>query len=330
MFMNSVYSLSLLLMIISFILTLVVKNISQKKKILDHPNERSSHTTPTPKGGGLAIVIVWFTGISVLFSMGILSKNLYFALLSGVLLAVISYIDDLINLSPLIRLSVQLITVLVAFFFLHGIQPVHLFGVDVLPDIILFPVTIIGMVWFINLFNFLDGIDGYASTEAIMISLALFLFTGDSINLILIASVAGFLIWNWPKAKIFMGDVGSTQLGFILVVLGIYYHNEDKLPIIFWVILSAPFWFDATLTLYRRWRNNENLSKAHCKHVYQRLVQSGHSQQKVDIWLILISLGLIILIFLCQKSSILQFSLLVVIVTFLYIITLYTDKRKPF
>lgn len=311
-------------------MTWIFKYISQKRNILDIPNERSSHTTPTPRGGGLAIVIAWYFGISVLYLLELLNRSLFFALLSGLLLACISLIDDIIDLKPSIRLFSQLITVLVAFIFLKGIQPVPVFGKEIFPSVILYAITIIGMVWFINLFNFLDGIDGYASIEAITLVLAFYLFTGHNINLILIASVLGFLFWNWPKAKIFMGDVGSTQLGFIIVVLGVYFHNENRLSISYWLILSAPFWFDATLTLFRRWRNKEKLSQAHRKHIYQRLVQSGYSHLKVDIFLILLNTLLTVLVFICIKYNLPQILLLILTLSVLYIITLYVDKRKPF
>lgn len=311
-------------------MTWIFRNISQKKNILDIPNERSSHTVPTPRGGGLAIVIAWYLGISVLFFMGTLDRNLYFAFLSGLLLACIGLIDDVIDLKPSIRIVAQIITVLIAFIFLNGIHPVPVFGKDLIPSIFLYPITIMGMVWFINLFNFLDGIDGYASTETITLALAFYLFTGLNINLILIASVLGFLIWNWPKAKIFMGDVGSTQLGFIIVVMGVYFHNENKLSIISWLILAAPFWFDATLTLFRRWRNKEKLSQAHRKHIYQRLVQSGFSHLKVDILLLSVNFFLAVLVLISIKYDMLQIPLLVLTASLMYLIALYADRRKPF
>ena len=328
--MKLILVLVAILLIVSYLLTWVIKNFSTKNRILDIPNERSSHSLPTPKGGGLAIVIAWYIGITILFFFGAVSSNLYFALLSGILLAAISLLDDVFDIQPVIRLSVQTITVIISFILLKGIQTVYIGDKDIFPMIILYTITIVGMVWFINLYNFLDGIDGYASFEAITIGLALYFFTGQSINLILIASVSGFLIWNWPKARIFMGDVGSTQLGFVIVVLGVYFHNEHKLSIICWLILLAPFWFDATLTLYRRWRNNEKLSQAHRKHIYQRLVQSGFSHLKVDIFLSLINLILIFMVFVCMKYKVLQIPLLILTLASLYIVTMYADKRKPF
>lgn len=328
--MKFILALALSLVIVSYVLTWVIMKFSLMRNILDIPNERSSHTQPTPKGGGLAIVISWYAGITFLFLTGSLNKNLYFALLCGILLAIISLIDDLYDIKPYIRLIAQTTAAIASLIFLNGIQPVLVFGINIFSNMILAVITIVGMVWFINLYNFLDGIDGYASIEAIMISMALYLFAGESITLILIASVAGFLIWNWPKAKIFMGDVGSTQLGFILIVLGIYLHNEHSLSIIYWLILAGPFWFDATLTLFRRLRNKEKLSQAHRKHIYQRLVQSGFSHLKVDLFLSLLNASLIIAVFICAKHPNLEIPLLILTLAFLYIITLYTDKRKSF
>jgi Fuc2NAc and GlcNAc transferase len=328
--LKSILYLSALLLIVSFILTWVTKRISLKNRILDVPNERSSHSIPTPRGGGLAIVISWYIGITVMFIMGTVDKNLYFALMSGIFLAVISVIDDVIDLRPSIRIVTQLVTVILAFYFLNGIQPVLVFDKDLIPLALLYPVAIVGMVWFINLYNFLDGIDGYASVEAIAIALAFYIFTGQTITLILIASIIGFLIWNWPKAKIFLGDVGSTQLGFIIVVLGINFHNENRVSIINWLTLTAPFWFDATLTLYRRWRNKEKLSHAHRKHIYQRLVQSGFSHLKVDILLSMVNLVLIFLVFISMKYRMLEIPLLILLIIALYLVAIYTDKRKAF
>jgi Fuc2NAc and GlcNAc transferase len=127
-----------------------------------------------------------------------------------------------------------------------------------------------------------------------------------------------------------MGDVGSTQLGFILVILGIYYHNEGNLSFLWWIILTSPFWFDATLTLFRRWRNREKLSQAHRKHVYQRLVQSGFSHLKVDMLLLIINAVLIIFVLLFRNND--WLFLLVVFLTqgLLYSIAMFTDRRKPF
>ena len=298
--------------------------------MLDIPNERSSHSLPTPKGGGVAIVLSWYFGISILFALHLISRDLYYALMSGILLAVVSLIDDLINLKPYIRLIFQILSAAVALFFLKGFSPITFseFGIS---SLVLFsPIAVIGIVWFVNLFNFLDGIDGYASLETSTVAMALYFLTGNIVCVVLIVCILGFLSWNWPKAKIFMGDVGSTQLGFILVVLGIYFHNTVEASIIHWVMLTSLFWFDATLTLFRRWRNGEKLTQAHKKHAYQRIVQSGFSHQKTIIMSFIINIIIIGLVFISKMYMSILIPVFIINMLFLYGITKVIDKKVPF
>jgi Fuc2NAc and GlcNAc transferase len=319
-----------LLGFLSFILTYLINQFALRNKIFDIPNERSLHDKPTPKVGGIAIVLTWYIGISILFFSGIIERGLYFALLSGIILAFVSLIDDIRGLKPIIRLVVHFLTAIIAFTFLAGLRPLVLPEININYNFLVYPIAIVGMVWFINLFNFMDGVDGFASVEVISICSVLFVMSWNIINILLIACITGFLCWNWPKAKIFMGDVGSTQLGFILVVLGIYFHNTFEFSILNWIMLTSPFWFDATLTLFRRWRNGEKLSEAHRKHVYQRIVQAGFSHEKVNISLILINLFIILLIILYREIKILQIPLFAISLTFFYLITKQVDRRVPF
>lgn len=319
-----------LLLIISVFLTFLIRSIAIKRNVVDIPNERSSHTISTPRGGGLAIVIIWFGALGLLYLNGKIPDNLFFALLSGLLLATVSLLDDIFSLQPLFRLPFQIISASLALYFLGGFEITLLKGSHPIVGYLIAPVVVIGIVWFINLFNFLDGIDGYASLEAIFVAISLFIFTGELLTLVLIASVAGFLFWNWPKAKIFMGDVGSTQLGYILIVLGIYFHNNDGPNFSVWIILSSLFWFDATLTLYRRWRNNEKLSKAHRKHIYQRAVQAGFSHLITDLYALAINLVIFILAYIAYCKPQLSLPILIVNVLFLFVVAKSIDKRYPF
>ena len=314
----------------SFLLTFLMRIIAIRFNFFDIPNKRSSHITPIPSGGGLAIVITWYIGISILFYLKMIDANLFYALISGSIIAIVSLLDDLIRVKPIIRLFIHFFTVIIAFIFLEGLRPLIIPSIEMNYNFITYPLAILGMVWFINLFNFMDGIDGFASVEAIIIALIMFVFSGNIINVVLLACIAGFLFWNWPKAKIFLGDVGSTQLGFILVVLGIYFHNTYKFSILNWIMLSSPFWFDATYTLIRRWRNNEKLSQAHQKHVYQRIVQAGYSHQKVIFILILINLFIVCMIMLYREFKVLQIPLFILSLAFFYYITKQVDKRVPF
>lgn len=314
----------------SFLLTYLIKNFALKRGIVSVPNDRSLHSTPVPLGGGVAIVISWYIGISILFFSGLVAKNLYFALLSGIILTIISLLDDLIGLKPIIRLFFHFITAIIAFIFLGGLRQLVIPEIEIDYRFLIYPVAIIGMVWFINLFNFMDGVDGFASLEAIVICLVIFVLSGNIVNLLLVACVAGFLIWNWPKAKIFMGDVGSTQLGFILVVLGIYFHNTYEFSILNWIMLSSPFWFDATLTLYRRWRNREKLGVAHRKHAYQRIVRAGFSHLKVNIYLLIINAFVVIIILIYREFKFMQIPLFILTLAFFFILTRQVDKKVPF
>ena len=320
----------ILLGICSFILTYVIIRIALKKRIVSIPNERSLHSTPTPIGGGLAIVMTWYIGISILYYYDMLESNLYFALMSGMILTIISIIDDLINVKPLLRLFFHFVSAIFAFVLLGGLRQLVIPSFDLDYRFIIYPLAIIGMVWFINLFNFMDGVDGFASLEALIICLLMYYLTGFIVNLLLVACIIGFLFWNWPKAKIFMGDVGSIQLGFILVVIGIYAHNTYKFSILNWIMISSPFWFDATLTLYRRWKNGEKLSEAHRKHAYQRIVQAGFSHRKVNIYLIIINAFIVAMIMVYREFKFMQIPLFIFTLIFFYFITKQVDKRMPF
>jgi UDP-N-acetylmuramyl pentapeptide phosphotransferase/UDP-N-acetylglucosamine-1-phosphate transferase len=316
--------------LLSFILTWLIKNYAVQKKLVAIPNERSLHDVPIPHGGGIAIISAWYIGLTILYFSGIIDKALFFALLCGILLAVVSLINDLIGLSPFFRLVIQFITSIAAFYFMGGLRPLVLPGISPNLFVLIYPLAIIGMVWFINLFNFMDGVDGFSSVEAIIICSVLFIFTWNVTTLLLISCVTGFLYWNWPKARIFMGDVGSTQLGFILVVVGIYFHDNLEFSILNWIMLTSPFWFDATLTLFRRWKNGEKLSEAHRKHVYQRIVQAGFSHEKVNLFLIIINLINITLIFIYREIKILQIPLFTLTLIFYYLITKSVDRKVPF
>jgi Fuc2NAc and GlcNAc transferase len=239
-------------------------------------------------------------------------------------------VDDVITISPKFRLFVQFTSTAMALVFLGGLQGIDIgFGYLSLP--VLFSIlAVIGIVWFINLFNFLDGIDGYISAEVIFIGFAFFLIFERVPPALLATVTAGFLVWNWQPAKIFMGDVGSTLLGFTIGVFAVYYQNCGDSSIVIWLMLTSIFWFDASLTLYRRWRNGESLSKAHRKHAYQRIVQSGYSHQKTVVYLLLINLSILGLVWLAIRYP--NYSLLFfgINIVYIYAVIKVIDRRFPF
>lgn len=319
-----------IIFISSFLLTYFIKKFAERKSIVDIPNERSSHTIPTPRGGGVAIVILWFLGISYLFLKETVEIGFYLALLGGIPLMIIGIIDDVINVKPIIRIAVQSFSAVWALYFLGGLETID-FGCCVFSNVYVNSAFIfIIFLWFINLFNFNDGIDGYLSTGVLLFCIVLFILVKNYTLLVLAASVLGFLIWNWQPAKIFMGDVGSTVLGFNFIVFAVYFQNTDKLSLFIPLILSAVFWFDTTLTLIRRWRNKEKISLPHKKHAYQRLVQAGYSHQKVVILLILLNLIIIGAVFSAVLLPEFILAVLFFIVILLFLIVKFIDNKKPF
>jgi len=328
--MEYTIGLSIVLFILSILLTLLVKHFTIRKSILDLPNERSSHSLPTPRGGGIAIAITWFLAITYLYIRKYIDSTPFFALLCGLPISVIGLVDDVITISPRVRFFVQVICATIAIFLLGGLNIINI-GFQVISFPYLFSiVAVFGIVWFTNLFNFLDGIDGYISAEVIFIGFAFFLLFGEVPPALLAAVTAGFLVWNWQPAKIFMGDVGSTLLGFTMGVFAVYYQNEGVASILIWIMLTSLFWFDATLTLYRRWRNNEKLSQAHRKHAYQRIVQAGFSHQKTVLYGISINFLILLLVLIAIKYPELTLVMLLVNLLLLYYIVRLVDQKFPF
>jgi Fuc2NAc and GlcNAc transferase len=286
--------------IASAILVNVVKNHALKKGILDIPNIRSSHKVATPRGGGLGFVIPFLFSIIILGFLDILSESISLALVGGgIIVAVLGWLDDKNGLTARVRAFFQFLAAIWAVFWLGGFPGLDLGFVNV--HLLWFGslLVVIGMVWMINLYNFMDGIDGIAGIEAISIAGAagVLLFWNSNTGLVFVCgllacSVAGFLIWNWPPAKIFMGDVGSGFLGFIFAVLAIASENSGALPLLVWLILLGVFIVDATATLIRRVLKGERWYEAHRTHVYQLAVQAGYSHKQVTLTVLGVNIAL--------------------------------------
>ena len=314
------------LFIVSFVLTYFIKNYYIKNAILDEVNERSSHTIPTPHGGGIAIAVTWFGGLLYLYATKQIDNNLFYALIVGVVISFVSFFDDLYDLSPKIRLASQSTVALIGLYCLGGLNSLDFGLFSINNQIFTNIVAFVAIIWFINLYNFLDGIDGYAGTEAVFLALAGFVLFGGAHFLVLFVSVLGFLIWNWHRAKIFMGDVGSTLLGYNVAIFTIYYANQDSINLWIWLILFGLFWFDATITLFRRYKNGERVSQAHKKHAYQRLHQSGWKHDRVV--LVSIVANLVLFSFVYFISNLFIAFLLSLI--FLYAIMKFVDYKRAF
>lgn len=318
--------LFLFLFLFSFTLTYFIKNYAIKKSLIAEVNDRSSHSVPTPHGGGIAIAVTWFIGISYLFYINDIDSSLYFALLAGVIISVVSFFDDLFELSARIRLITQTLVAVLGLYFLGGLEKIDLLFFSIDNQALTNAFAFLMIVWFINLYNFLDGIDGYAGSEALFLALAGFVLFGGGHFIVLAVSVLGFLVWNWHRAKIFMGDVGSTLLGYNVAIFTVYYANQEFSNLWVWIILFSLFWFDATLTLFRRYKNGEKLSQAHRKHAYQRLSQAGWSHSRVTIYAVGINITIFLLIYFIPNIA---FSFFLDILL-LFAVMKFVDSKKWF
>ena len=279
--------------VVSYILTGLIRTYAINKNLLDIPNARSSHTLPTPRGGGVAIVLIVLTGSLLCWSIDLLPSNTLWSVLgAGGLVAVVGWLDDHGHLAARFRLIVHFVAAVWALVWLDGLPLIVFFDVTI--DLGWFgnALATIYLVWLLNLYNFMDGIDGIAGIEAVTVCLGgVLLYILSSINTqdwllpgLLAASTLGFLMWNFPKAMIFMGDAGS---GFVGIMLGIFsFQAAWTAPELFWgwVILLGVFVVDATVTLVQRVLRGERFYEAHRSHAYQHAARRwGHFRVTVSV-----------------------------------------------
>lgn len=278
----------LLLGVLTALLTGWVKRYALRRQLLDHPNERSSHTTPTPRGGGLSLIIGIGAGITWLSTQCLMPSNVNAISLSMVVaIAVISFIDDHKSIAANWRFLVHLLAACIAVGALPLLPPLQFGNLTISSGWLLAPTYIIGLVWLLNLYNFMDGIDGIAATEAILVTLtaaAYFYWQGYYGWLLMCLLVSacnfGFLWWNWAPAKIFMGDIGSASLGFLVGLIALASAAETNVSIWSWLILLAPFIGDSTWTLLTRAITKQRWHQPHRSHAYQRLSDRYNDRHK--------------------------------------------------
>ncbi|MCW8899150.1 MAG: glycosyltransferase family 4 protein [Gammaproteobacteria bacterium] len=273
---------------LSFLLTELIRRYSLKMNIIDMPNERSSHLNATPRGGGLSIVIVFLIGVGV---NSILPFNISMAIIgAGFLVACIGFWDDKNDISAKWRLLTHFIAAIWVVYWLGTTPEFHMFGIYIASDWVMAFIVIFMLVWLLNLFNFMDGIDGIAASETIFVACggAYFLYEAGLENLsstllLLAASTMGFLILNWSPAKIFLGDVGSGFLGLMLGTIAYTYILEGG-SVWVWFILLGVFLVDSSVTLLRRIYNKERWYEAHCSHAYQHIARKwGHKRTTISV-----------------------------------------------
>jgi Fuc2NAc and GlcNAc transferase len=258
---------------------------------------------PTPRGGGLGIVAGFLIILAALIYQGL------FPLLSGLVIlagtmatAMLGWVDDALRLTATTRLVVQLMIASISVIVLGGFEHLRVGSSVIDLGWAGSVLAAIGLVWLINLYNFMDGIDGLAGAEAVTVSLAVSILgagmyasqIGFSLaTLALAAASAAFVFWNWSPAKVFMGDAGSAALGFAFGALALVSELHQGVPLLVLILLLGLFVVDATLTLIDRLRQGEHITVAHRDHVYQRLVRAGWSHRQVTLGAIVINITLL-------------------------------------
>jgi Fuc2NAc and GlcNAc transferase len=257
------------------------------------------------------------------FAAGLLPASLALALSAAIPLAIIGFIDDHGDVPARWRFLVQVISAIWAIYWIGGLEMLRIGGLDLHLGVLGYPFGILVMVWMLNLFNFMDGIDGIEASEVIFIGLASSLLIGGGITLApapeLLTLVAisgatfGFLLWNWPPARIFMGDVGSGVLGFLLALLMLQSAVSGKLSLVIWVILSGVFLVDATVTLLIRLTQGERWYQAHRSHAYQHASRRFGNHRTVTLGVLAINLfWLLPMAFIAQMKPELEFLVMLV------------------
>lgn len=276
--------------------TYLYRGIAIRNQLLATPNSRAMHVIPTPKGGGIVLAVVFIVGILLLGRLQQISLDLMLALsIGGGLAALLGFMDDLLQLSAKNRFIMQGCLVAAVLLYFSGNVLSVLAGLPfVLSFWLIWPLSWLFLVWLINLYNFMDGIDGIAAAYAISVCVIagiILLLTGGSAGTVWIFALLagcclGFILFNWPPASIFMGDAGSIFLGFCFAALIVSTVSAGELSIYTWLIMLSYFLGDATTTLVIRIFSGQQWYVAHRSHAYQHLAKIYASHRVVTIGVI--------------------------------------------
>ncbi|NWG07082.1 MAG: glycosyltransferase family 4 protein [Chloroflexi bacterium] len=285
--------------LLSYLGVWIIRRYAEQRQILDHPNERSSHSLPTPRGGGLAIVLGVLGSGAGVWAMGEAEVgHALIYLFCGAVIAYLGWRDDVHSLSTRIRLAVQGLVAAVSIYGLgyFKVVTIPLFG-ELHLGIVGIVITFLWIVGLTNAYNFMDGIDGIAGGVAFAGALGWMMLASNMNNnfvfwiaLAIAAGSLGFLGHNWHPAKIFMGDVASTFLGYTFAVLPLLSATEGGDALMLGTLLMWTFIMDAGVTFIRRALRREKLLAAHRTHLYQRLVIGGYKHSTVSLLYILLTL----------------------------------------
>jgi Fuc2NAc and GlcNAc transferase len=297
--------------LMSFALTAALRSYALARSIIDVPNARSSHSVPTPRGGGVAIVVGFLVFLPIITWAGLLPLQVLIGTwLAGAVVAIVGFMDDHGHIAARWRLLGHFSAAAWALFWLGGVPAITVFGISIELGWLGGVFAAFYLVWMLNLYNFMDGIDGLASTEAVCACLGacLIYWLGDVeglfwLPLLLATAVAGFLFWNFPPARIFMGDAGSGFLGLMLGVISLQAAWVSSQLIWVWLILLGVFIVDSTFTLMRRLLRGDRVYEAHRSHAYQFATRRFGRHLPVTLsvaainlfWLLPVAMGVVLL-----------------------------------
>ncbi len=332
--MNIIYSVFFIGL--SLLLTKLYCVRAQGTRLMDKPNERSLHVIPTVRGGGLVFVGLFLSSIPLVgYYLHVSLSEQLLLFMSVLLVAGVSFCDDLYQLSAKKRFAIQAIASGLAVGFLYP-QMLDLLLFSLTNSYVVIGLLFFTMLWAINHFNFMDGLDGFCGSQALFLFIAyglLFHIHGalfyQSLCFILSFALIGFLAFNFPPAKLFMGDVGSATLGFITFYMALVGQQQYQIPMGYWCILNSLFLFDATITLLRRIHNKEQWFAPHKKHAYQRLKQYGLNTRVILLGQLLINLSLLVGVFLIQFQGVSVFLFFIMMLLVLGIAYYLVEKRYP-
>lgn len=261
-------------------------------RLVDVPNTRSSHAVPTPRGGGISIVVVTLVALPILAAVGLVSWRTAVGMFgAGLIVAAIGFADDHRHVHPLWRLFAHFVAAIWLVTWIGPVISLTAAGRVVAFGAAAYPLSILYAVWLLNLSNFMDGIDGIAAIEAVSVTVSSAIVYAiaapnhaDMLMPLIIAGAAlGFLIWNWPPARIFMGDVGSGFLGVMMAGLSLEAAGVSPRLFWAWLILLGAFIVDATVTLVRRTLRGDRFYQAHRSHAYQHAAVRFGSHRRVTV-----------------------------------------------
>lgn len=310
--------------------------MAQGTRLMDKPNNRSMHSKPTVRGGGVIFIGLSLISIPVLCYLTQTPFHEQFIfMLSILMIAAVSFADDLFTLSVKPRFLIQCVAAgLVAWFMKPEQLDFSLFSISY--SFLIIPFVFVLVLWSINHFNFMDGLDGFCASQALFLCASyavLFGLHGASFYqgfcFALAAGLVGFLMFNFPPAKLFMGDVGSATLGLISFCIALIGQQKFQIPILFWFMLNSLFLFDATLTLIRRMLRKEKWSMPHKKHAYQRLRQSGITVPVILLGQLVLNSSFFILVILLNMDLFFPFYVILLQIGLVVLVYCLIEKIFP-